>query len=301
MKKTIITVFAFLVILGFAVSGTMAQTWTWQYAPVTDPSGITELTANPSTNVLYGISGGSVISVTTGTALTTGDKLPGGTLSNFSDIAVGFQGAVYAITDTAVASCIPPAACTAISDQPIVPTSTTGTFKHIAAGKNGKLFVLYEVTADDQYILTGTPPIAEALVVKLNPQSLNLGSKGNWVTCLIEIPGYDINGIDLTSISITQFVIDGVAEPVLASIPVDTSAPYDFGTDKLMVKFVRYNKTTPDDPESFVGVLLPELSPGPSKGKINVTATIQATHDVLGTVTGESTFQVIVPKAKKQK
>jgi hypothetical protein len=138
-------------------------------------------------------------------------------------------------------------------------------------------------------------------VVKLNPQSLNLGSKGNWVTCLIEIPGYDIHGIDLTSISITQFLIDGVAEPVLASIPVDTSAPYDFGTDKLMVKFVRYNKTTPDDPESFVGVLLPELSPGPSKGKINVTATIQATHDVLGTVTGESTFQMIVPKAKKQK
>ena len=29
MKKTIITVFAFLVIFGFAVSGAMAQTWTW--------------------------------------------------------------------------------------------------------------------------------------------------------------------------------------------------------------------------------------------------------------------------------
>ena len=29
MKKTIITVFAFMVIFGFAVSGAMAQTWTW--------------------------------------------------------------------------------------------------------------------------------------------------------------------------------------------------------------------------------------------------------------------------------
>ena len=63
--------------------------------------------------------------------------------------------------------------------QPFVPT-TTGIFKHIASGKNGKLFVLYEVATNDQYILTGNPPIAEALVVKLNPQSLNLGSKGNW-------------------------------------------------------------------------------------------------------------------------
>ena len=115
MKKTIITVFAFMVIFSFVVSGAMAQTWTWQYAPVTDPSGITELTANPSTNVLYGISGGSVISVTTGTAVTTGDRFTDGTLSNFSDIAVGFQGAVYAITDTAVASCVPPAACSAIA------------------------------------------------------------------------------------------------------------------------------------------------------------------------------------------
>jgi hypothetical protein len=289
-----------MVIFGFAVSGTMAQTWTWQFAPVTPPGGITELTANPTTDVLYGLSAGSVITVTTGADGTIVDGFNDSSLTDLNDLTVGFQGRVYVIDDSTVGIWVPPAAPTALSQQPITPNQA-GTFRHIASGKNGKLFVLYEVTADDQYILTGTPPIAEALVVKLNPQSLNLGSKGNWVTCLIEIPGYDINGIDLTSISITQFVIDGVAEPVLASIPVDTSAPYDFGTDKLMVKFVRYNKTTPDDPESFVGVLLPELSPGPSKGKINVTATIQATHDVLGTVTGESTFQVIVPKAKKQK
>ena len=34
MKKTIITVFAFLVIFGFAVSGAMAQTWSWSQ-PIT--------------------------------------------------------------------------------------------------------------------------------------------------------------------------------------------------------------------------------------------------------------------------
>jgi hypothetical protein len=296
MKKTIITAVAFLVLFGFAITGAMAQTWTWQYAPVTAPSGITELTANPTTDALYGLSGGSAVPISTGTPVTTGNPFTTpGDLSNFSDIAVGFQGAVYAITDTAVASCTP--TCTAFVDQPIVPTET-GVFKHIAAGKNGKLFVLYEDGAN-QYILTGNPPVGEALLVKLNPQSLNLGSKGNWVTCLIQIPGYDIQGIDPSSIVITQFEIDGKTYDV--NIPVDGNAPHAFTNDgKLMVKFVRYNKTTPNDPESLVGVLSDLLPAGPSHGKVPVTAIVQATHTD-GTFSGEVTFQVIVPKAKKGK
>ncbi len=48
---------------------------------------------------------------------------------------------------------------------------------------------------------------------------------------------------------------------------MDSNAPYSFTDGKLMVKFVRYNKSTPDDPESIVGALSAILEPGPSKGK----------------------------------
>ena len=295
MKKTIITVFAFLVIFGFTITGAMAQTWTWQYAPVTNPTGIiTELTANPTADELFALSAGSIALVELGTTGTETQIFePPGALTTLTDLTFGYQGAIYAIADTAVASCTP--VCALIDAQPFVPT-TTGTFKHIASGKNGKLFILYD-DRGTQYILTGNPPITEGLVVKLNPQSLNLGSKGNWVTCLIQIPGHLIEGIDPISLVITQFEIDQVVYPV--NIPVDVAAPYDFGSDKLMVKFVRYNKTTPDDPESLVGALSTILPSGPSKGKVDVTATVQATHTD-GTFSGEATFKVIVPKAKKK-
>jgi len=297
MKKTVITALAFLVLFGFTITGAMAQTWTWQYAEVTSPLNISKLTINPATNDLYGLSGDTVEAIVLGEVGPVATPLTNPATSGFIDIASGYQGAVYAITSNSVASCIPGEGCSLIDTQPDVPTETTGTFTDIAAGKNGKLFVLYDDNGT-QYVLTGNPPIAEGLVVKLNPQSLNLGSKGNWVTCLIEIPGYDINGINQAEVAITNFRIDTTDYPV--NIPVAANAPYDFETNKLMVKFLRYNKTAADDPESMVGALSAILPSGPSKGKVDVTATIQATHTD-GTFSGEAMFQAIVPKAKKQK
>lgn len=298
MKKTIITVFAFLIIFGVAITGATAQTWTWQYAPVTSPPAISKLTVNPATNDLYGLSGNTVEAIVLGEVGPVATPLSNPAMSGFIDIASGYQGAVYVITSNSVSSCIPGEGCSFIDTQPDVPTGTTGTFIDIAAGKNGKLFVLYD-DIGTQYVLTGNPPITEALVVKLNPQSLNLGSKGNWVTCLIQLPGGDIEGITPTSVVIKNFKIDDIDHEV--TIPMDSNAPYSFTADgKLMVKFVRYNKSTPDDPESIVGALSAILEPGPSKGKIEVIATVQATHEE-GTFSGEATFQVIVPKAKKQK
>ena len=235
MRKTIVTVFAFVVLFGFAVSSSIAQTWTWQYAPVITPSGITELTANPATDELYGLSGGSVALITTGVYTTSLVQLTVGELSNFSDIAVGFQGSVYAITDTAVVSCVPPAACALLSFQPNVPTDT-GTFTHIAAGKDGKLFILYtEDGGSPQYILAGNPPVAAiAADVKITPQSLNLGSNGNWVSCRIGLPdGYEVKDIDPDSICITA--IDGVG---IVPFCRDPGSPSSSGRT-LMVKFSR--------------------------------------------------------------
>jgi hypothetical protein len=63
MKKTIITVFAFLVVFGFAITGTMAQAWTWA-DPVnfshTGTGKQTELTLDPTNDFfMYGIDDGT--------------------------------------------------------------------------------------------------------------------------------------------------------------------------------------------------------------------------------------------------
>jgi len=288
MKKTIISVFAFLVIFGFTVSSSIAETWTWQYAPVITPTAITELTANPATDELYGLSGGSVVPIVTDLYTTTnGVHLPVVTLSNFSDIAVGFQGAVYAITDTAVASCVGlPPACSEIIEQPIVPTDT-GIFTHIAAGKDGKLFILYtEDGGNPQYILAGNPLAAIPAEVKITPQSLNLGSNGNWVSCRIGLPdSYDVKDIDPDSICITA--IDGVTVPGLP-ICRDPGSPSSAGKT-LMVKFSRE-------------VLATVLTGAGVSG--SVTLTVSGTG-LAGTeafaFSGDDTIKVKAAKEKKDK
>jgi len=299
MKKTIITAVAFLVLFGFAITGAFAQAWTWS-DPITVTTKVVEMAGDPKTDAIYGIDELDAV-----VPLLTGGTLPGTAatgapaIAKAKDLIVGFSGLVYTIDDNYVGilNSVPnPLA----DQQPKIPDGKTGIYKHISSGDNGKLYVLFETVDElEQYLLVGNPPVQEELVVKLNPQSLNLGSKGNWVTCLIQIPGYDIQGIDPSSIVITQFEINGTTYDV--NIPVDGNAPHAFtNNDKLMVKFVRYNKTTPDDPESLVGVLSDLLPAGPSHGKVPVTAIVQATHTD-GTFSGEVTFQVIVPKAKKGK
>jgi len=106
-------------------------------------------------------------------------------------------------------------------------------------------------TSDEGYALAGrTYPFDErvhsdALLVKLvslnvpvmleiNPDTLNLGSRGKWITCYVELPvGYDVKSIEVSSIFVNN------------TIRVDQSAPMsigDFDNDEmpdLMVKFDR--------------------------------------------------------------
>ncbi len=95
-------------------------------------------------------------------------------LSIITDIAVGYQGVVYGISNNAVGSCT--STCEELNLQPIVPNYRqlhTYRFR-----QERKTLSFTEVSPTEQYVLTGNPPITEALVVKLNPQSLNLGTSG---------------------------------------------------------------------------------------------------------------------------
>lgn len=238
MKKTINTACVFLVLFGITISGAMAQTWTWSSPAEAIPQGLTELKADPATDLLYGIAGGDVVTVTAKALdpLPTLVPLQPGLDLTVRDLVVGLQGMVFVITDTAVALWTPPSTYTQLHGQPLVPEGSIGTFRHITSGKDGKLFVLYETEGAMQYILVGNPPSAliEAMV-RFSPRSLNLGSNGNWVTCRIGLPSeYDAKDIDLESIQITAINGNVLDQPIKRA----PGSPSDVGAT-LMVKFSR--------------------------------------------------------------
>lgn len=90
----------------------------------------------------------------------------------------------------------------------------------------------WEVTGNrDIWVIR--PPVVTA-TIDINPETLNLKSKGRWITCYIELPeGYDVNSIDTSSVLLND------------TVPIDADAPTaigDFegdGTPDLVVKFDR--------------------------------------------------------------
>ena len=71
------------------------------------------------------------------------------------------------------------------------------------------------------------------MTVDIHPGTLNLGSKGRWVTCYIELSeGYDVGDIDVSSILLNGTV---AAEEA----PVEVGDYDGDGVEDLMVKFDR--------------------------------------------------------------
>ena len=76
--------------------------------------------------------------------------------------------------------------------------------------------------------------------VEINPDTVNLGSRGRWVTAYLELPGgLAVSDIDLSTIAITE--VDGMdlATAILREGPTDISDVNGNGVPDLMVKFDR--------------------------------------------------------------
>ena len=88
------------------------------------------------------------------------------------------------------------------------------------------------IITDSFEVLIPPPPIIEA-TVDFDPDTLNLKSKGKWVTCYIELPeGYDVNDINLETILLNGEI----------SVELSPSAIGDYDNDEipdLMIKFSR--------------------------------------------------------------
>ena len=224
MRKAIIVLFAFLVMFGFAVSGAMAQMVNWD-APrfITNAEQFDGIAVNPETNLLEGFVG------TTPYTITFTENMPyvQATDTTFDtpevDSAESPNGVVYAIDTNTVGVHVSGNTYISfpVAEQPKVPADGTtpmlGVYRFIAAGPDGKLYILFEDTdgtgSGDQYILVGNP--AEA-TVKITPRSLNQSSKGQWVTVKISgLPeGYVVGDINLNTVCVTAVGTDYTIVPV---------------------------------------------------------------------------------------
>lgn len=300
MKKMVMAVVALGVFFAMGIMSASAQQVTWD-----DPYQLSDkLKEMAADGKLYGIkdSDGSIMVVSPSVTV-SGTVAVAGLATSANDIVASPKGTVFAVTDDAVGIWAEEGGFVALSAsaQPKTPDGITGTYKHVAYGEGGKLFVLFEeISSTTQYILIGHE-INDAMVVSIDPKTLDLASKGNWVNCKITVPaGYSGKDVDPATVKITRIQIDDPVTDQAVEIFRAAGSPVS-ATDKgLNLKFWRYNKSNPTDPQSLVywfNTILP--APGPQKATYDAKVTVEAQLSTTGErFEGTASFKVQVPKAK---
>jgi len=285
--------------IGLGALPASAQLWSWEVSTSISPN-VQEIAANLAYDEVYGIddTGTPVVLSTTyttsGVTQTPGDPYP------VADLIGGSDGTVYAISETAVSTWDPILHEYVLLDsQPIIPDGMTGTYKHIAYGMDGELYVLFETDESVQYLLKGIPPyLTEGVEVDFNPRTLNLRSNGNYVSCRIKLPSdFDESDIDPASIMITKIEVAGVGTADGLAILIAPNAPYKVSSSKgARVKFYRSGKKLNDLNQSLVWQL-EQLMVGQEKGKYDVTLTLEGSlNGHPAKFQGQSSFKAMVTK-----
>lgn len=156
--------------------------------------------------------------------------------------------------------------------------------EHSLEWYNGRFYVMGGQDADrntrDTIYYSGAASITAA--IDISPNSLNLRSKGKWVTAYIEFPeGYDVNDIDVSTVMLND------------TIPVDLDAPLtigDYDNDTipdLMVKFSR---------AEVIDFIISTLETPSKFTTVQLTVTGELTDET--SFEGSDTIVAIYPSAK---
>ncbi len=77
-------------------------------------------------------------------------------------------------------------------------------------------------------------------MIDIDPDTLNIGSEGTWITCYIELPaGYDVNDINQNTVFITKIQDSAITPIPISAEPTQIGDHDSDGTPDLMVKFDR--------------------------------------------------------------
>lgn len=89
------------------------------------------------------------------------------------------------------------------------------------------------------YLEFRVPPVVSA-TIDINPDTLNMKSKGNVITCYIELPeGYHVEDINIESVKLSKINDDLLASPLYVLGPSGVGDYDSDGVPDLMVKFNR--------------------------------------------------------------
>lgn len=296
----------FFVLFALCAVTASAQSFGWNDPQKITSVSVTAIAVDPVTEAVYGIDTGGNIS----TLVLSTEEIIGVPPSLVTPpppataFATNQHGVLYVISATAIGTYN--SATFTLIDQPKLPQDVVGSYKDIAIGKGGKIYLLFEADQSKvQYLLTGEPPaITAGVAATIKPTTLNLDSKGNWVDAFVSPPeGYDAEDIVPESIKIVRIQGTGPNGPIdlATEIYKATGGPCRVEREKLHFKFVRYNKQDPASSQSLAGVLAPLLPPGPTKGTYGLTLTIEGELESGDIFSATTTITVMVPKARAAK
>ena len=305
MKKIFFMAMLLMTITGWGALTASAQTWSWELSTAPISPNVLEITASAVNDEVYGIDEFGTPGILIPTYTIEGVMQSAGAVSPVVDLVVGPNGTVYVVSETTVSIWDPSIDdYTALELQPTIPVGEVGVdgvYSNIAIGMDGTLYVLYENTSGEQYLLKGNPPyVTEGVVIGFAPRSLNLSSKGNYVSINIALPSdFAEADIDPDSLMITAIEVEGVGSVEGLAILRAPDSPYGVNSGTLRVKFCRSTKKAPSEDQSITWQL-EQLMAGQNKGKYNATLTLEAS--VNGDPTkfqGEASFTAMVTKKIK--
>jgi hypothetical protein len=150
----------------------------------------------------------------------------------------------------------------------------------LTAKAGGQFFTAHWAQWDNLKLIEGPVETIIDASVEVDPDTLNLSSKGNWVTCYIELPeGYDIANINAENVTLAD-VPAYIGEEGWASRETRISNTVDHDGDGVLERMVKFDRAA----------VQAALKPGDNtvllKGKLPDYVTFQGT-DVIH-VTGKA-------------
>jgi len=113
----------------------------------------------------------------------------------------------------------------------------------LTAKASGQFYTAHWMQWDNLRLIAGPVETIIDAVVEVDPNTLNLNSKGNWITCYIELPeGYDIANINAQKVTLED-VNAYVGEEGWASPETRISNTVDRDGDGVLERMVKFDRS----------------------------------------------------------
>lgn len=121
----------------------------------------------------------------------------------------------------------------------------------VIASNQNTVHIVWEDDRDENteiyYKKISLPPDNITMNIDINPDSLNLKSKGKWITCYIELPeGYDVRDIDATTV-LLEGILPPILDPKYGFVTSEDSYLMDHDKDGIEERMLKFDRAVLED------------------------------------------------------